>query len=205
MKADGGRKLTLREMDDILAKLKKTSDLEGELKGLLRSVTADAAREIVRRLKLDLAFDFGTSRLESLIDERTTFTLGEMEKSNYDGLREIMLDGIQNGNSVSQIAERIDEYTGQKFNTSPESIARTELAGVQNMTAVEVFRQSGFTRKRWLTSRDGKVRPSHQAMEGVTVGMDEPFAVGSSLLMFPGDKSPYPEDWIQCRCAVVAE
>lgn len=201
---DETRKLTLSEMDEVLQKLKKATDLTGELKALLKKVSSDAAREIIRRLRLDLQFDPGTERLQSLIDERTAFTLGEMEKSNYDGLREIMLEGIENGESVGQIAERIDEYTGAKFNTSPEAIARTELAGAQNMTAQEVFKQSGFTQKRWLTSRDGKVRPSHQAMEGVTVAIDEPFTVGSSLLMFPGDKSPYPEDWINCRCALVA-
>ncbi len=195
----------MAEVDEILAKMKNTRDLTGELKGLLKKVSADAARQIIERLKLDIIFDPSDARLVNLVDQRTAFTLGEMQKSNYDGLREIMLEGINEGKSVGQIAETIDAYTGAKFNTSPETIARTELAGAQNMTAVEVYRQAGFTEKVWLTSRDGKVRPSHQAMEGKAVKLDEPFLVGSSALMFPGDKSPYPEDWINCRCAVMAE
>jgi len=197
--------LTLAEIDEILFKMKNAHDLTGELKGLLRKLSADAARQIVERLKLDITFDAADSRLTNLIDERTAFVLGEMQKANYDGLREIMLEGLNEGQSTGQIAETIDAYTGAKFNTSPEAIARTELAGVQNMTALEVYKQSGATVKIWLTARDGKVRPSHVAAEGQRRALIEPFTVGSSQLQFPGDKSPFVEDWINCRCAVVAE
>lgn len=195
----------MAEIDAILLKMKNAKDLTGELKGLLKKLSADAAAQIVNRLKLDITFDPATTRLTSLIDERVSFTLGEMQKANYDGLREILLEGLAEGQSTGQMAETIDAYTGAKFNTSPETIARTEIAGAQNMTAVEVYRQAGFNYKVWLSSRDGKVRPSHVAADGQKKALIEPFFVGQSFLQFPGDKSPYPEDWMNCRCTVLAE
>lgn len=197
-------KLTLAEIDRILAQMKNAKDLTGELKGLIAKLSADAAARVIRELKLDIIFDASDWRVTKRIDDGVAFTLGEMQKSNYDGLREILLEGYNAGESPQGIADRIDEYTGQKFNTSPETIARTEIIGANNMASVEVYRQAGFEKKEWLSTQDDRVRPAHAAADGQIVGLDQPFIVGSSLLMFPGDKSAFVEDWIQCRCTVLA-
>lgn len=199
------KKLTLLDIMRILDRTLDPHSIEPEMKGRLKILIQDAANRIVRDLNFTLQFDPETHVIQRYIENRTKFVLGEMSKSNKEGLRGVLLEGYNNGESVQQIAERVDAYTGAKFNTSPEAIARTEIIGANNQAATESYRQGGFTKKRWLTSRDDKVRPAHIAAEGQVVNIDEPFVVGSSLLMFPGDKSPFPEDFINCRCTVLPE
>lgn len=57
-------------------------------------------------------------------------------------------------------------------------------------------------RKRWDSKGDDKVRDSHLAADSQEVRVSEPFRVGSSLLMYPGDASlgaPI-EERANCRC-----
>ena len=51
----------------------------------------------------------------------------------------------------------------------------------------EAMKQAGVKFKKWLTSRNENLRPSHQAAEGQTVGLREVLIVGATKLMFPGD------------------
>ena len=62
----------------------------------------------------------------------------------------------------------------------------------------------GYTRKTWLTEADDRVRPTHNAVHGTELPINEYFIVGNSHLLFPGDMSQNPEDKeiINCRCWV---
>jgi hypothetical protein len=57
--------------------------------------------------------------------------------------------------------------------------------------------------REWLTRQDDHVRPTHQAAHGQRViGTAEPFRVGDSLLMYPGDTSlgASMNEIMGCRC-----
>lgn len=62
----------------------------------------------------------------------------------------------------------------------------------------------GKTRKRWKTEGDSKVRKSHQEVNGATIGIDELFSVGSSLMRYPKDISMGAgmEEVANCRCTI---
>lgn len=62
----------------------------------------------------------------------------------------------------------------------------------------------GKTRKRWKTEGDSKVRRSHKEVDGVTIGIDELFSVGSSLMRYPKDISMGAgmEEVANCRCTI---
>ncbi len=59
-------------------------------------------------------------------------------------------------------------------------------------------------KKMWITMGDNKVRPSHKAANSQTVMDDQPFQVGSSELMYPGDGSLGADvkEIVHCRCFV---
>ena len=63
---------------------------------------------------------------------------------------------------------------------------------------------TGKRMKTWHTMRDRRVRKTHTEVEGVTIPIDEPFAVGDSFLMFPTDTSlgASPDEIVNCRCSV---
>lgn len=54
-------------------------------------------------------------------------------------------------------------------------------------------------KKKWITMHDNRVRDSHKALDGETVDVDKPFSNG---LMYPGDGSGSPSDYINCRCRI---
>lgn len=65
--------------------------------------------------------------------------------------------------------------------------------------------KEGKTRKTWQTMADGRVRPTHFMVDGVTMPLDEPFNVGEYLMMYPTDISlgAGPEEVSNCRCWLV--
>lgn len=54
--------------------------------------------------------------------------------------------------------------------------------------------------KRWVTSRDAKVRETHRALEGKRVPYADGFKVDGHILRFPGDPLAPPHLTINCRC-----
>lgn len=88
-----------------------------------------------------------------------------------------------------------------------EVIVRTETSKTFQF-AQEAQRQeiaeAGFEfRKQWVSSRDGRVRPTHAAADGQTVGAEEDFDIGGYPAAFPQDPRLPPEESIQCRCEVI--
>lgn len=85
-----------------------------------------------------------------------------------------------------------------------ENIAKSEANTFLNYTDYTEAKERGATKKRWLTMLDDKVRQTHSEVEGQTIGIDELFTVGDSLMKFPHDlsESPNPSEVIGCRCAV---
>jgi hypothetical protein len=93
-------------------------------------------------------------------------------------------------------------------------IARTESTGVLNRASYDAHghlaQQQGVQLlKRWTaTVRAGKcddrTRPTHCQAHGQVRAWGEPFQVGESRLMLPGDPEGAPAEVIQCRCTFQA-
>lgn len=92
-----------------------------------------------------------------------------------------------------------------------EVIARTESIAALHAGQFEAARQlvdSGKVRadqitKVWDSTGDARTRPSHAAMDGQTVGLNEPFVTpNGALMMHPHDTSlgAPADETIQCRC-----
>lgn len=81
--------------------------------------------------------------------------------------------------------------------------ARTAVTGLDGILTSSALRDQGFTRKRWVTRHDAKVRATHVEVEGDTVPLDEHFIVGGHPLMYPGERGAPPAIVINCRCTMV--
>ena len=97
-------------------------------------------------------------------------------------------------------------------------IARTEVAGASNaathkaqQVAQEKLDPTGNkmqVKRQWLSSRDNRVRDSHEHMDGQIVGLDEPFTIYTDTgepterkLQYPGEyEADEPAETINCRC-----
>ena len=94
--------------------------------------------------------------------------------------------------------------------TSPDRakiIAENEANAFENYNDYREAKAKGFTKKRWLTENDDRVRFTHELAEGQTVDIDGLFFVGGSEMRFPMDMKydPDPAEIINCRCACVYE
>lgn len=116
-------------------------------------------------------------------------------------------EGVPYVEAARQIAR---EY-GTEFYRA-ERLVRSSYSTASNHAALEAILEAGFEKKRWLTSRDARVRrptPSspydHRAAEGQTVKVDQPFIVSGEQLMFPGDSSRGASigSLINCRCTAI--
>lgn len=121
-------------------------------------------------------------------------------------------DGTNSGESVEQIAQRIDAVL--TYTNSERWVGRARLVAVTETTraygagtvaaGLEQSRVTGRRLlKRWDSEHDQRVRPTHTAADGQTVELYAPFMVGGFPLLFPGDPMGPPEEVVGCRCDVV--
>lgn len=118
-------------------------------------------------------------------------------------------DGVNGGESVEQIARRVERvlsFTGsERWPNRARVIAQTETTRAYGAGALaagmEQSRVSGrLLRKRWDTEHDDRVRTSHRSVDGEVRDLGMPFYVDGFPLMFPGDPIGPPETVINCRC-----
>ena len=89
------------------------------------------------------------------------------------------------------------------------SAARTMVTSAENKG-----RQDGFERaaamgiileREWIATSDGRTRDWHRELDGVTVGVDEPFKNAIGKIMYPGDPSANGANVWNCRCTIAAK
>ena len=101
--------------------------------------------------------------------------------------------------TADEISAKFDEYKGYRS----KLIAQTNITGAFGKGQNEAFLRAGL-RKRWLSQRDGRVRPTHTAADGQEVQANEKFKVGTANLNFPGDpESNDLSEIMGCRCSML--
>lgn len=143
-----------------------------------------------------------------LVQEANDYTLEQVSDAVVDGVGQAVAGGFSDSETIQQIADRIDEVYKFAVEGRSERIARTEVISAANAGALDGMDKTGVQKKSWLSSRDGKVRDSHQALEEVgPVGIREPFVspVTGEKLQFPGDPAAPADEIVNCRCTVLAE
>lgn len=99
--------------------------------------------------------------------------------------------------------DALDAAAGGDWMAKMKRDARTAVTGLDGLITSSELARQGYTRRRWVTMHDDKVRDTHRHAEGQTVGIDEPFVVGGYPLRYPGDRQAPPEISINCRCVQV--
>jgi len=124
-------------------------------------------------------------------------------------IRDVINEGIDIGATLTEISKEITKRAPAIARTRAPVIARTETHSSAMWAQVEAIKDTGLTlRKQWLATKDDRTRTldsgdfDHADMDGVTVGMDEPFDVDGDLLDFPGDPNGQPGNIINCRCVM---
>ena len=122
-----------------------------------------------------------------------------------DVLREISR-GIAQGLSYQEMARNLKNVTNVDYNKTLR-IAKTEGHRIQQEATYNVQKRAiakgAKVVKQWDSTLDGKTRPTHRALDGQIVGVDEYFKSESGYkALYPGDFGVPSED-CNCRCCLL--
>lgn len=171
---------------------------------LYRQLIAEWGQDTLDELDLDMTFDSSLPRVGEFVRRRDVLIKG-MNDVTIRRLRQHLAEGVDEGESVAQLIKRVSQVFGEAKGPRAEAIARTETMASANWAQMEGFRQSGVVEKKeWLSTRDGRTRDAHAAMDGQVRVLEKPFdAPTGEQAQQPGGFGVAELD-IQCRCTVVA-
>lgn len=114
--------------------------------------------------------------------------------------------GLLQGKSVGKIATDLQARVSEMNRASAVRAARTAVTGAQNGGRMDSYKAASDmgikVRKRWVASKDGRTRHSHQKLDGQTVNWDEPFTSELGKIRYPGDPRAKPANVYNCRCTM---
>ena len=129
---------------------------------------------------------------------------------NVDALKINVLQeisrGIAQGLSYQEMARNLKNVTNVDYNKTLR-IAKTEGHRIQQEATYNVQKRAiakgAKVVKQWDSTLDGKTRPTHRALDGQIVGVDEYFKSESGYkALYPGDFGIPSED-CNCRCCLL--
>lgn len=170
---------------------------EGKLLDLNEELKQEDAFTITQELMKDffnLIIDSGAKITEATLKKVATLVV----KAQAEGL------------TVEATTQTIFEKLNSLTVTRSRTIARTEMAKVENYGQVEGYKQTEFVeRKGWLCAFVPDSRDAHQAADAEyadnPIGLDDAFMVDGELLQYPGDPNGSPGNVINCLCTTYPE
>ena len=129
---------------------------------------------------------------------------------NVDALKINVLQeisrGIAQGLSYQEMARNLKNVTNVDYNKTLR-IAKTEGHRIQQEATYNVQKRAiakgAKVVKQWDSTLDGKTRPTHRALDGQIVGVDEYFKSESGYkALYPGNFGIPSED-CNCRCCIL--
>ncbi|MBX4215804.1 phage head morphogenesis protein, partial [Candidatus Parcubacteria bacterium] len=166
-------------------------------KQLLTYTLEQSAKEEADRYGLGV-FDLTDPRVSKWLDEKAFKFADEVNSTTEAALRDQLREALAQGESTASVAKRIESVFDAARGYRSEAIARTEVVGASNKGAMEMYTQAGVQKTEWVSSRDEKVRDSHQ-IDGQVRGTGDDFSNG---LEFPGDPNGPADEVINCRCTI---
>ncbi|MBS4881902.1 MAG: DUF3626 domain-containing protein [Peptoniphilus harei] len=116
----------------------------------------------------------------------------------------IVRQGLEQGDSYTTMAKAVKKKFGKEVNKEL-FLVRTEARRIQEFTKFETMKEVDKQIelvKVWRTMQDEAVRSTHQAMEGVEVGMNDEFVLPSGATCLTPAGTGVPEEDCRCRCYV---
>lgn len=168
----------------------------------LEKTAVEAGKAVVGPLGVVVPDVKMTQFLDTMHGWVTDFA-GEM----WDTAKTAIVTGAQDGASMGELATAVADVAQVKEKKA-KVIAQTAVIAAINGGEWSQMTQAaegwGLTIvKEWEATEDSHTRPTHHAADGQRVPLNEPFVVGNSHLMFPGDPIGSTEEVINCRCTTL--
>lgn len=175
-----------------------------EVRPVLGEIVADVGQAALDDLALSIAFDVARPEVARFLERRAQRFAQRVNETTWTMLKTSLNVGINEGENIAQLQERVLSIMAERIRSTPETIARTEVVGASNGGTLEAWKQSQIVEtKVWLAALDARTRDTHIEAHGQTVPIDEDFTVGGGKGPAPGQIGIAEED-INCRCSMTA-
>lgn len=118
-------------------------------------------------------------------------------------IQSVMIQGLLQGDSIPELADRISRTTGEKNRKSAIRNARTLTTGVQNAGRRDAYKRAQEKgvdlEQMWLATMDNRTRHSHRWIDREVRPLGEAFSNGCE---YPGDPKGDPAEIYNCRCSL---
>lgn len=181
-------------------------------------------KEIAEKIETTMLFLFSllTMYEEYHMEINTIYIANEVQKKYMDILKDT-IEGLAIADSLlDTVNTYLNEYTRQfaenvtrttvenqdkEYYTSQDRamyVAENEANTSANYLEYEKAVFDGKTKKKWIDKRDKRERKTHMDVGGETIGINDVFLVGNSLMLFPKDTSMGAEakEIVNCRCTI---
>ncbi len=214
------RELFRRQQESVLARLSEGKSLKVAIEDdpfdraewgkkfkqgilpLFRDILDEAGNDTMDELAISASFDVGSPEAVRFLERRAQRFARHVNEATWTQLKESLGEGMDAGESIPDLMERVRSVFAEATTSRAETIARTEVIGASNGGALLAAKQSGVVEaKEWLAALDERTRETHVAAHGQRVGLDEDFEVGAGSGPAPGQIG-LPEEDINCRCTV---
>jgi SPP1 gp7 family putative phage head morphogenesis protein len=146
------------------------------------------------------------AQVDQALAQRVADTARQVTATTQAQLTAELSEGVANGESTSQLADRVRQVLGTDTARSrAETIARTITNSTMNQAAHQyaaALPLGVVGGREWLAVHDDRTRETHRAADGQVAQMGAPFVVGGYPMQHPGDPAAPPEETVNCRCTV---
>lgn len=193
-------RILVRELtvDDILFDLEEANDqIKAIMWPLYLNIGDEAGQSLTAQLGADPAtFVLADTPAMAILEDKLIKVVG-INDYTRQMLRESLLEGLEAGETVRELQDRIREV----FNFTESrslTIARTETGQAAAPARDAAMGKLGVIKTEWGTAGDGVVRASHVLIAGEQRLRGQPFSNGC---LYPCDPSGPAGEVINCRCA----
>jgi SPP1 gp7 family putative phage head morphogenesis protein len=180
---------------------------DGELRKIGRRNYRKIAEEVgplieqhIKAAKIPFAFDLDNARITNFLQQKE-MVLPDLNKRVRGRVKDAIEDSIRQGKTISELQTNIHGIMGDSRSRALR-IARTETAQTANGLEQESYKLAGVKTQQWIAARDEVTRDTH--LMDMAVG---PHPVGTrwpnTQLLYPGDPSGDPSEFINCRCSTI--
>lgn len=163
------------------------------------NVALDFSAELVQNISDDLRSTINTQLRQATLAQQSPF---QAMKNISKVLGVNAKDGVWGTRNRPDVVEGVAARA--------EAIARTEMTRINNLAQFSTQEQAGNLipglLKRWIATPRGNTRATHISAHrryfNDPIPIDEPFRVGRSELMYPGDPRGEAKETISCRCTM---
>lgn len=163
---------------------------------------------------VDAAFDENEESMRKALTKSVNLMASKYTDATIDALETAIAEGLEKGEGMDALAERISQVGEWSKTTRAEAVARTEAFRTANFATKEAWKQSGVVKTiKWYTAEDERVCEFCGVMDGKVVSVEADFLEKGETLT-GSDGGTFDADYaaveggslhVNCRCSIAPE